>query len=62
MPNLIPKLFIHLLTNVKYGIIKRLILIKLEEQWNNWDMSFKNLDANEIVFLFNPKVAAVVNS
>ena len=27
-----------------------------------WDRSFKNLDANEMVFLLNPKVATVVNS
>ena len=53
MPNLISKSTIHLLTNVKYSIIRRQILVKLERQLVFWDRSFKNLDVNEMVFLFN---------
>ena len=46
MPNLISKSIIHLLTNVKYGILEQF----------SWDRSFKNLDVNEMVFLFNETI------
>ena len=46
MPNLISKSIIHLLTNVKYGITEQF----------SWDRSFKNLDVNEMEFLFNETI------
>ena len=46
MPNLISKSIIHLLTNVKFGITEQF----------SWDRSFKNLDVNEMVFLFNETI------
>ena len=46
MPNLISKFIIHLLTNVKFGITEQF----------SWDRSFKNLDVNEMVFLFNETI------
>ena len=46
MPNLISNSIIHLLTNVKFGITEQF----------SWDRSFKNLDVNEMVFLFNETI------
>ena len=52
MPNLISKSIIHLLTNVKYGILEQF----------SWDRSFKNLDVNEMVFLFNRTIKNILSN
>ena len=64
MPNLISKSIIHLLTNVEYDIIRGLILIKFRkaiEQFS-WDRLFKNLEVNEIVFLFNRTIKNILSN
>ena len=63
MPNLFTKSTIHRLMNVKYCTIKRSntnYIITTIEQFAR-DKSFKNLDVNEMVFLFNRIIKYISN-
>ena len=55
MPNLISKSIIYLPTNEKYGIIRRPIQF-------SWNRSFKNLDVNEMTFLFNRTIKNILSN
>ena len=63
MPNLFTKSTIHRLMNVKYCTIKRsntnYVITTIEQFARN--KSFKNLDVNEMVFLFNRIIKYISN-
>ena len=64
MQKLISKCFILHHMNVKYGIINVQMLIKFNEQLNSFfgKKSFRNLNINEMVSLFNKTIKNILSN